>query len=64
MSVNVVDSLARDLVAAVEKEHPDDSYGACVRCFQSNTDDQHQAHPCQTLQIVRQFAADIEARTE
>jgi len=43
---------------AIEAEHPDDSYGACVRCYKSHTEDGHQAHPCATLRLARGLFAD------
>ena len=45
------------LLNEIKKEHPDDSYGSCVTCFQPHTDDGRQAYPCKTLQIVARIEA-------
>ena len=51
------DTLAKNiaLLDQIKAEHPDDSYGSCVVCFEKHTDDGRQAWPCATLRLVQQL---------
>jgi hypothetical protein len=52
-----------DTLRTLRALHVDDSYGACVRCYRSGTDDVREPWPCPSVRVIDAALARITRKT-